>query len=122
MEKPKWFFSLIKKFNQWKLINDSVFKFAHYYIDDANARILLYKRWTSLRLFKPTLRIIASQLKKENTKLFLFYGRFDKIILPHKGKKLCAQLENNGKWKVLPAGHQLLNEKSLEDITKALLQ
>ena len=122
MEKPRWFFALIKKFNQWKLINDSVFKFAHHYIDDADARSLLYQRWTSLRLFKPNLKIIASLIKKESTKLFLFYGRFDKIIRAGKGNWFCQQIGDKGQLHILPAGHQLLNEKSLDEITKALLQ
>ena len=121
MKNPGWFFSLAKKLNQWKIINDSVFKFAHYYIDDANARELLYKRWTVLKNFKPDLAKIKTLAKENGTKVFLFYGRFDRIILPRKGKQFCSTIGNLGSVTILPAGHQLLNEKSLEEISKALI-
>lgn len=121
MKNPRWFFSLAKKLNQWKLINDSVFKFAHYYIDDENAREALYKRWTILKSFKPDLDKIKRLVKENKTNIFLLYGRFDRIILPKKGEQFCKEIGNLGSLTIIPAGHQLLNEKSLEEISKALI-
>jgi pimeloyl-ACP methyl ester carboxylesterase len=121
MKKPHWFFAVIKKLNSWKIINDSVFKFAHYYVDDAAARELLYKRWTGLRKFKPSLGKIAKLMIENNTQLRLLYGRFDKIILPAKGKSFCKKIGALGEVKIVPAGHQLLNERIVPEITDALM-
>jgi pimeloyl-ACP methyl ester carboxylesterase len=118
MNKPYWFFSSIKISGKLAILNKSVVKFVHHFLDDKQQRILLYKRWTCMRKVKPDLHIIKNICAEKNIQLNFLFGRYDRIIL----SKRADIFENakNTSIKIIDAGHQLLREKYAQEITALL--
>ena len=56
MRNPDWFFSTVSLLYKLGFINKSIYNFVHFYLDDAESRMLLYQRWTILRKFNPRLQ------------------------------------------------------------------
>src|ERR1044072_2128080 len=81
MQNPKWFFWLVSAGKKLNIINDSIAKFVHYYLDDKKQRALLYKRWTFMRKLKPDLKTIKKVCAERNIKLKFLFGKYDQIIL-----------------------------------------
>lgn len=120
MRKPGWFFFFLRTANGLRLVNPSVYKFTLNYIDDAEARRLLYTRWSVTRGFQPHLRKIGALVRERRAPVHLLYGRYDRIIRCERGKRfrhLCAPY---CRLTILPAGHQLLQPKFIEVIVSAL--
>jgi pimeloyl-ACP methyl ester carboxylesterase len=117
MAKPHWLFNSMKAVRSLGLLNKSVFKFAHYYLDDEKARHDLYKRWTAFRRIKPSLQSIK---KEKRFKTLMIFGRYDRIILPDIAKKLAVQNECI-RVEVMHAGHQLLADKHVKRIAELIL-
>lgn len=115
MLKPAWFFTLIKIAGNVGMLNTSIIKLVHYYLDDKVGRLLLYKRWTALRKFKPDLQLSKKNIISYNIPVRLVFGSYDQIIL-EKRSDFFKNNNNNVKVTVLDAGHQLLKEKYITHI------
>ncbi|MEP6683201.1 MAG: alpha/beta hydrolase [Parafilimonas sp.] len=118
MQKPAWFFTSINAGGKLNILNKSVVKFVHHFLDDNQQRILLYKRWTCMRKVKPDLIAIKKICAEKNIQLNFLFGRYDRIILSKR-----ANIFNNAKnisIKIIEAGHQLLKEKYVKEITALL--
>jgi pimeloyl-ACP methyl ester carboxylesterase len=114
MRQPAWFFKLMSAGRIMGLLNKSIVKFVHYYLDDAEARSQLYERWTTMRKFKPDKYAIQKALNEYSIPVRLLFGKYDRIIL---SKRSTFFNDNkNVKVKVIEGGHQLLNEKFVTDI------
>lgn len=119
MKHPNWFFKLMQLSSTLKLINKSIFNFAHYYLDDSNQRMDLYSRWTTMRKFKLNLYLLRKNIHNNRKKVVLFFGKHDRIILTSKGKKFQRGLQDFIVINELEAGHQLLKEKYAAEIAAA---
>lgn len=120
MKHPGWFFGLLKGLNKLGRVNPSVFKFVSFYIGNPQLRLGLYQRWTALRKLKPDLSRIKSLISQQKTPVRLLYGRHDRIILPERGEKFRKGIEEFCSITLLPAGHQLLQDKYVEEMAEAL--
>lgn len=120
MKYPGWFFGTLKGLNKMGQVNASVFKFINSYIGNPEVRRLLYQRWTVLRKLKPNLPLIRSFIRKYKTPVHLLYGKHDRIILPERGEKFRKGIEAYCTINILPAGHQVLQKKYVEQIREAL--
>jgi pimeloyl-ACP methyl ester carboxylesterase len=120
MQRPGWFFGLLKLMNKMGLVNASIFKFVNYYIGNKGARDLLYARWTCFRKIKPDLTEIKIQISNHDTPVRLLYGKHDRIILSSVGEKFRKGIEKQCRLSVIASGHQVLHEKHAEDILQAL--
>jgi len=114
MKKPHWFFILTSFGHKIGLLNKSIAKIIHYYLDDERGRTLLYQRWTTMRRFKPDANTVTQIIDKYQIPLRLLFGRYDRIILSRRSKFF-----KNSKYvkvTIIDAGHQLLKEKFADDI------
>jgi pimeloyl-ACP methyl ester carboxylesterase len=118
MKNPAWFFFFLNSVGKLNLYNKSVIKFVHYYLDDAEERMRLYKRWTCMRKMNPDLNAIKKLCVERNIHLNFLFGKYDRIIL----SKRTAIFKNtkNISIKIIEAGHQLLREKYVKDIIALL--
>jgi pimeloyl-ACP methyl ester carboxylesterase len=114
MKKPKWFFTMMNVAGKMRLLNKSIIKFARYYLDDSRERELLYKRWTTMRKFKPEASLIKNKIDKYDIPVRLLFGKYDRMILT--GDSSFFGSNKNVKVMELAAGHQLLKEKFADDI------
>ncbi len=111
MEHPKWLFSLMQISNRAGLLNNSLFKIAHYYLDDTASRLLLYERWTTMRKFKIDFHKLKDIIHAYNIHVRFLFGSYDRIVLSKRAKYFKEGIEEQVKVSVIEAGHQLLKEK-----------
>ena len=103
------------------LYNKSLIKFVHYYLDDAEQRMILYRRWTTMRKFRPDKGLLKSTIVKNKIPLSIVFGRYDRVILSKHGNSFSKNAEEYIRVIVLEAGHQLLKEKHVPLIAQLLL-
>lgn len=120
MKHPGWFFAFLKLINKLGLVNSSIFKFVNYYIGNKEVRSQLYDRWTAFRKLKPSLAKIKSEILRYKTPVQLIYGKYDRIILPSRGKIFQKGIEDYCSLKIIHSGHQVLHENHIKEILSAL--
>lgn len=108
---PGWMFALLKLAESLNLINRSVAKFVHHYLDDPLQREQLYKRWTTNRRFRPDLKKVKHLIGQYQVPVHLLFGKHDRIIIAKRGYQFSRNLEHQIKVTELEAGHLLLQEK-----------
>jgi pimeloyl-ACP methyl ester carboxylesterase len=118
MKNPYWFFSFLNAIGKLHIYNKSVIKFVHYYLDDKEQRMLLFKRWTIMRKMKADLNAIEKICAEKNIKLNFLFGKYDRIILSKRAD--VYKNAKNIRIKVIEAGHQLLKEKYAKEIMALL--
>jgi pimeloyl-ACP methyl ester carboxylesterase len=118
MRNPGWFFTMVNIAGKIGLLNKSVIKFVHYYLDDKEQRMLLYKRWTCMRRVRPNLHEIKNICGEKNIRLNFLFGEYDRIILSKRAR--VFQGAKNISVHIIEAGHQLLREKHANDIIALL--
>lgn len=109
MQHPKLFFGVLNFGSSTKLVNKSIIKFVHHFLDDATEREMLYKRWTAMQKFKPHLATIKKIAVEKNIQLRFLFGEYDRIILSKR-----AGIFSNTKnihIQTIEAGHLLMKEK-----------
>jgi pimeloyl-ACP methyl ester carboxylesterase len=121
MYKPAALFWLLKKGQQYKLAHASIIKVAHYYLDDAEERIKLYNRWTTMRKFKPKLGVLKKMIARHSIAVRFLFGRYDNIILSERSSIFAADAHNI-QVHVIDAGHRLMQEKYAGEIAKLFYQ
>jgi pimeloyl-ACP methyl ester carboxylesterase len=119
-EHPALIFGFLNAANKLRLINQSVYKFTKYYLQDKNSRTLLYKRWTGMRKIKPDLKQIKTIVKEKGLMVDLVYGEYDRIIKHERAQKFCRELGKNCKLHIIGCGHQVLHEKNAAFIVQLL--
>ncbi|HTD93393.1 MAG TPA: alpha/beta hydrolase [Chitinophagaceae bacterium] len=122
MDRPGWFFGLINLLQKCGLANESVTRFVKSYIGDKTARRVLYDRWISLRKLRPSLSRIKRYIRTNKTEVRLLYGKFDRIILPKRGRQFCDGIEEYCSITILDGGHSIVQPKFIAEIRKAMLQ
>lgn len=120
MRHPQWFVWLLKAGNTVGLINQSIYKFTNYYIHDKNVREELYHRWTCMRNIKPRLPAIKKSVVKYAIPVRLLYGRYDRIIRHERAEKFRVGIESFCTLRIIPTGHQVLQEKNAAVIIELL--
>lgn len=121
VQHPGWLFAMIRLGRVTRLLHPSVAKIALYYMSAPASRQLLYQRWTSLRLFKPSLKKIQQNIRQYQVPVQLVFGRFDNIIPAANGHTLAAGMEPWITVTQLDGGHQLLKEKHIAFISSLLV-
>jgi len=115
MQNPSWILWMVKAAYKLGFFNKSIIKFIHSYLDDKAVRMMLYKRWTTMRKFKPNLHLVNNNIKTHSIPTRFVFGSYDRIIL----RKRSALFEKDNvhvKIIELNSGHQLLKEKHVKDI------
>lgn len=111
MQYPGWMLALMN-FAVWLgLFNKSIQKFAHHYLDNANERKLLYRRWTTMRHFRPVLPHLKQVIRTHQIPVQMLFGTFDRVIIPKHGYAFQKNMEAWVTVREIEAGHHLLQEK-----------
>ena len=114
MKRPYWFFTLTSFGYKLRLLNKSIVRIMHYYLDDEEGRLLLYQRWTTMRKFKPKPEVVVNAINNYKIPVRFLFGSYDRIILSKRSKSF--KRNQHVKVTIINAGHQLLREKFVEDI------
>lgn len=122
MRKPFWMFRFMDISTKLGLFNKSIFKFAHYYLDDAAQRLSLYQRWTTMREFRPDLNVLRKSILTNKIPVRMLFGKHDRVILTKHGTRFSRQAGNTVLVKEIEAGHILLKEKYASLIAQLLVE
>jgi len=117
MYKPARLFWLLKQGERFKLAHPSIIKVAHYYLDDAEERIKLYERWTTMRRFKPNPGLLKKIIARYNIPVRFLFGKHDGIIVSGRSDILRDDARNV-QVHVIEAGHRLMQQKYSDEIVK----
>jgi pimeloyl-ACP methyl ester carboxylesterase len=122
MQNPFWMVSLMKLSGRIGLYNKSLLKFAFYYLGDKNQRLILYKRWTTMRKFKPEKELLKKIIAKKQKPVEILFGRYDRVILAKYGRYFAQNNETYIHVTEIEAGHRLLGEKYMPLIVRLLVE
>lgn len=111
MQQPAWFLSLLKIMRRTGLVNESIYKFVLYYVNEPDMRKKVYMIWTTMRDFRPDIPTIVGFIKKEMIPVRMVFGKFDRLC-PYKwGQQFAGSLHGLAELETLDTGHLLLHEK-----------
>jgi pimeloyl-ACP methyl ester carboxylesterase len=120
MERPGGFVKLMRAGKRVGLFNESIMKFVRIYVDDERMRDTVYRVWTTMRRFQPRLPQVKALIRENQVRVYLLFGRYDRIIQPSLGKPFVDGLEGFATMQVLDVGHQLLHPRNVEAIARGL--
>ncbi|MEO7531740.1 MAG: alpha/beta hydrolase [Sediminibacterium sp.] len=111
MKHPFIMNSLLDFLSKLGVYNNSLLKFIHFYLDDVEQRMTLYRRWTTMRKFRPNLDLLKKIIGEKNITVRMLFGKYDRVILAKHGWRFSKN--SNGLISVteIEAGHQLLRDK-----------
>lgn len=121
MEHPSWLFRAMRWARKSGLLNQSIYKFSHHYLDDPHQRMALYNRWTMFRSFRPDHKRLNKVLKEKGTRVVLFIGKFDRIITIHQAMRFRQMMGDITDLHILEAGHRLLKPPIATTIAKKII-
>lgn len=115
---PGWFQWVIDKAEKWHVIHRSLADFVRYYIYNEDHRKTLYRRWISMRKFKPSLSRLKRIIKKNRMPVRMLFGAFDRVIPWQGGERFKQGIEEYATCEVVEAGHNLLSEANGKKIVQ----
>ena len=115
---PKWFFKVVTVADKTNLLNKSIIKFVHHFLDDETERTLLFRRWNVMKKFTVNRYEVKRLCRQKNIHVNLLFGKHDSVILASRAK--AFRNTKNITIKVINAGHHLLEEAYAGDIVSLL--
>lgn len=113
---------LIKSANVFEklgLIHKSLIRFTQFMLADPKRQETIYRSWLAFRMLK--FDIPAVYKKLDGTKVYLFVGKYDKLLKTKDVKELSALLPEE-QYFLMPAGHGNLVEKASGIIKELVLR
>lgn len=105
---PKLIIAIGKRLRKQGILSEQLYNLTHYYINDENARFLLYDRWISTRHFEPDLKILQQLIASYNIPVEMVFARHDKIIVADHGITFMKGLEKQIRIHIIDTGHSFL--------------
>lgn len=113
---PQWLLKTLDLAERAGIITRSIASFVHYYMDDKEQRIMLFRRWTTMRKFVPKLGRLRKYITRNKIKVRMLFGRYDKVILYSGGEHFVKGIEQYASLKVIDTGHNLLDDHNAKYI------
>lgn len=121
MQRPEWLFRAMETARSLRLLNQSIYKFTHRFLDDPRQREDLYARWTFFRHFRPNKKHLQHLIRINRLRTLLFFGKFDRIITGRLGTRFAKDMGNETSIFLLEAGHRLLKPSNAATIAEIIL-
>jgi pimeloyl-ACP methyl ester carboxylesterase len=117
---PAWISWVINKAEKLRVMHGSLADFVRYYIHDDETRLILYRRWISMRKFSPSLSKLKKLIKKYRIPVRMMFGAFDRVIPYEGGERFRKGIEEFATVKVVESGHNLLSEVQASKIVQLI--
>jgi len=111
---------IINVLEKIRIVHPRTASFVRASLDTEEKRLLVYNTWQCFRHIEPDIRQFQNIVNRKRLQIYLFFGKYDKVIPPGIGKKFVRGLRNKKSLHVVEAGHQLVNEKLNAEIEKIL--
>jgi pimeloyl-ACP methyl ester carboxylesterase len=116
VNKPQILFSMMRLSNKVGILNKSIYKFTHYYLEEEESRLLLFKRWTTMRRLTAEIHRLKDVIYQYRIPVRLLFGAYDKIILHKRARYFAEGIEELVTINIIETGHQLLKHKNADII------
>jgi pimeloyl-ACP methyl ester carboxylesterase len=117
MDRPGWFRQMVHLGTRLKLVNASVEKYVERYIGEPDRRRELYRVWTVMSGFRPSVSRVAAIIREKSIPTQLVFGKYDRIIPPTVGRILQQQAGDTCHTTILDTGHGLLHRHQLSALS-----
>lgn len=117
---PIIFFKVAIFLRKTRLVSEKKFQFARQNFDTEEKRQKVFLIWMVFRKIISRKSDIKTIIRKHRIPFDLFFGKYDKIIPPSIGRSLQKGVSEFVILNVLEAGHKLLKEKVLKDISRMI--
>ena len=121
-DNPGRFFNIAKAFEKIGLIPEKKLRFARYSLETPAKRSKVYNSWMVYRHILPDTDKVKNEIRKNDIRAELFFGKFDVLMRPELGKSFRNGIEKQARLHVLETGHQLIKGAVLEQIGKSLIE
>jgi pimeloyl-ACP methyl ester carboxylesterase len=119
IRKPDFLFSLMKGMSRVGMVSEKEVKFATENLNTVQKRKLVYYTWRSYALLRPHLRTVKEIINARKIQAFIITGRYDTVLNPRIGDLFVANLHAGCRHISIPAGHDLIRQKT-RDVMKPL--
>jgi pimeloyl-ACP methyl ester carboxylesterase len=114
IEAPALLFRSFHALHRARLISSRTKDFLLHQVRTEEQRRAVYRIWNMHRDLTPKHRKLRRSMKERRTRLRLFFGRFDPIIPPSKGRSFIKRMKGNDtSMLTLQKGHILLDPKMI---------
>jgi pimeloyl-ACP methyl ester carboxylesterase len=118
---PSNFFVIARMLRTLRLVSEKKYAFAVNNFDTKKKREKLYLVWMIFRKIISDQRHLKKIIKKYDIMVYLFYGKYDKIIPSSIGKNFQKGMNACIYFYELDSGHKLLKEKTLKEIANIVM-
>lgn len=118
---PNIFFKVAIFLRKTKMVSEKKFQFARQNFDTEEKRKKVFLIWMVFRKIISRKSDIKTIIRKHEIPFELFFGKYDKIIPPSIGRSLQKGVGQFVVLNVLEAGHKLLKEKVLKEISQMII-
>lgn len=118
---PTWIQKISKSSYRLKLINKSTFNLVNSSLQSKEDTQLTFLRVMGTKSFYPNIKKIEKLIPQFKTKVYLFFGKYDRIV----PAKNAAALNINPKWlkiEVLESGHMILENDTVLPIIAQVIE
>jgi pimeloyl-ACP methyl ester carboxylesterase len=120
MQHPELLFKTTHVLHRVKLVNSSLYRFSQHVLNTSEKRATIYNAWVAFRFLRFDVKKLYFACKSNHTELYLFIGKYDKLLKAKDVKRLAGLLPAD-KYLVLQSGHAQLVEKVSEYCKNHLL-
>jgi len=110
MKNPDTFFKTANVFQKVGLVHSSLYRFTQHVLNTPEKRQSVYNSWVSFRKLHFDIPDLYQKIKSNGVDLYLFIGKYDKLLKADGVKKLADILPAD-RYLILQSGHSQLVEK-----------
>lgn len=119
---PTRFLNIAGWLRRLGIAGERQYRFALANFDTAEKRKKVYEVWMVFRHLLPDLSTVAAAIDRHRIRTDLIFGKYDRIIPPSAGKELCKKGGTQVTLHVVDNGHNLVKEKTAEELKKILAE
>lgn len=110
MKNPETFFKAANIFQKAGLVHSSLYRFTQHVLNTPEKRQSIYNSWVAFRKLHFDIPLLYQKIKSDQVDLYLFVGKYDKLLKVSAVKKIADLLPSN-RFIILQSGHSQLVEK-----------
>ena len=111
MQHPEILFKTAGALQKIGIVHSSLYRFTKHVLNTPEKRLSIYSSWVAFRKLHFDIPVLYQTVKSQEIKLYLFIGKYDKLLPPSAVKKLSGLLPVEN-YLVLQSGHSMLVEKT----------
>jgi pimeloyl-ACP methyl ester carboxylesterase len=113
---PASFHNIARFLKRTRIISEKRYQFAFTNFENKSKREKVYRTWMLFKNVVTGQETIKARLREHKIHLFLFFGRYDKIIPPSIGENFKKGVEKLVNLYILDEGHRLIRHEILEKV------